>query len=104
VLAALALCTFEAPNSQAAGKRNIVKAIEEVADRLGNTKTVCRRCYVHPLIVESYLDGTLGRFLGSKGRPQPYHSRYWSAPEAAVLALLQQRLEKDTREVARRTA
>jgi DNA topoisomerase-1 len=45
--------------SEAQGKRNIARAIEAVAARLGNTKAVCRKCYVHPAVLESYLDGSL---------------------------------------------
>src|SRR5437763_58698 len=59
VLAALALQEFKAFDSQAQAKRNVVRAIETVAKRLGNTPTVCRKCYVHPALIESYLDGTM---------------------------------------------
>ena len=63
VLAARALARLQAPGSQAEGKRNIATAIEAVAKLLGNTKAVCRKCYVHPAIVESYLEGRLGERL-----------------------------------------
>src|SRR5207248_2529534 len=59
VLAALALQAFEEFDSAAQAKRNIVQAIESVAERLGNTPAVCRKCYVHPAIVEAYVDGTM---------------------------------------------
>jgi DNA topoisomerase I len=36
-------------------------AIDQVADHLGNTRSVCRNSYVHPAVIESYLDGTLAR-------------------------------------------
>ncbi|MGN7867473.1 DNA topoisomerase IB [Paracoccus sp. 22332] len=55
VLAALALAEYEAVDSQAAAKRNIREAIEQVAARLGNTPTICRKCYVHPQVIDSYL-------------------------------------------------
>jgi len=55
VLAAMALTEFEQFDSQAAAKRNIRSAIESVAARLGNTVTICRKCYVHPEVLESYL-------------------------------------------------
>ena len=45
--------------SQTQAKKNIVRAIEDVAERLGNTPTVCRKCYVHPAVLESYLDGSM---------------------------------------------
>jgi DNA topoisomerase I len=59
VLAARALHTLAPFVSQAEGKRNIAGAIEAVAKALGNTKTVCRKCYVHPAVLDSYLEGRL---------------------------------------------
>ncbi|WP_134724983.1 DNA topoisomerase IB [Paracoccus luteus] len=55
VLAALALAEYDAADSQAAAKRNVRDAIERVAARLGNTPTICRKCYVHPVVIDSYL-------------------------------------------------
>ena len=40
--------------SAAAAKRNIVATVREVADELGNTPAVCRRCYMHPAVLEAY--------------------------------------------------
>jgi DNA topoisomerase-1 len=59
VLAALALSEFERFNSAAAAKKNIRAAIERVAGRLGNTPTICRKCYIHPEVLESYLSEEL---------------------------------------------
>ena len=55
VLAALALAEFERVDSQAAAKKNMRAAIERVSARLGNTPAVCRKCYVHPEVLDSYL-------------------------------------------------
>jgi DNA topoisomerase-1 len=43
--------------SAAEAKRNVVAAIAKVAAELGNTPTVCRKCYVHPAVLEAYLGG-----------------------------------------------
>ena len=59
VLAALALKEIGAIDSQAKAKKNIKMAIEHVASRLGNTATICRKCYVHPDVLTSYLNGKL---------------------------------------------
>lgn len=59
VLAALALSEYKKVDSKAAAKKNIRAAIEAVASRLGNTPTVCRKCYVHPEIFDSYLNDAL---------------------------------------------
>src|SRR5262249_41613731 len=55
-LAAQALQEFEDFDSQAGAKRNITRAIERVAQRLGNTSAICRTCYIHPAIFEAYKD------------------------------------------------
>jgi DNA topoisomerase I len=59
VLAAEALHTLEAP----AGKQKLTQAIETVARQLGNTKAVCRKCYIHPAVIDSYLEGTLAQSM-----------------------------------------
>src|SRR6202012_5947593 len=55
VLASLALREFEAFGSETEAKRNVVAAIKSVSERLGNTPAVCRKCYVHPSVLECYL-------------------------------------------------
>lgn len=96
VLAAMALQEFEEFDSRAAAKRNITRAIEQVAARLGNTRTVCRKCYIHPAVIDSYMDRTLLETL--KARTEAELSRNVSTltpEEAAVLALLRQRTESE---------
>jgi DNA topoisomerase-1 len=95
-LAARALQEFEDFDSQAAAKRNVTQAIERVALRLGNTKAVCRKCYVHPAVIDAYMDRTLVKTL--KGRTErELRDRLNTLPpeEAAVLGLLQQCMERD---------
>ncbi|MGH6943854.1 MAG: DNA topoisomerase IB, partial [Geminicoccaceae bacterium] len=102
VLASLALSELASFDSQAAAKRNLTRAIEQVANQLGNTPAVCRKSYIHPEVLDAYLDGSLLQFL--KGQvEEALRDRIGghSPEEAAVLAFLQQRL---TREVARRKA
>jgi DNA topoisomerase-1 len=63
VIAMLTLQEFESFDSEAQVKRNIVQAIEVVAERLGNTPAICRKCYVHPAVIDRYLDGTMFQML-----------------------------------------
>src|SRR5262249_33626905 len=74
VLAAEALARLGRSSTAAQGKRNVVKAVETVARRLGNTVAVCRKSYIHPAILEAYLGG------------EPL-----SAAETAVVATIRQR-------------
>src|SRR5207244_7047355 len=57
VLAACALATAARATSKTHAKREIARAIESVAQCLGNTKTVCRKSYIHPVILDAYADG-----------------------------------------------
>jgi DNA topoisomerase-1 len=57
VLAAQALARLSRFKSQTEAKRNVVQAIACVAERLGNTKAVCRKAYIHPAIFAAYMDG-----------------------------------------------
>jgi DNA topoisomerase I len=59
VLALMALKEFEAFDSETMAKKNIVEAIQSVAERLGNTPAICRKCYIHPAILDAYLDRSL---------------------------------------------
>jgi DNA topoisomerase-1 len=98
VLAARALQEFQTFDSQAQAKRNVVQAIEAVAKRLGNTKAVCRKCYVHPRVIDLYMDGSLLQTLKRRVKKELLQSLHGLPPEeAAVLALLQQRLGRDER-------
>ena len=94
VLAALALRdlaaatgTKTAKRPHAPTQRDVKRAIELVAARLGNTPSVCRKCYVHPDVIEAFLDGTLGPILGRHAGPR----RGLRSAEVAVLALLRRR-------------
>ncbi len=104
VLAALALQEYEKVDTEAQRKKNVVRAIETVAGRLGNTPSVCRKCYVHPAVLESYLDGTMLAALEQGAREELQQELHGLQPEeAAVLALLQQRLRQAASGTASRT-
>ena len=95
VLAALALREFEKFDSDTQAKKNIVRAIESVAEKLGNTPSICRKCYVHPAVIESYLDGTILEALRLRTEQELVEDLHALQPEeAAVVALLQTRLAR----------
>jgi DNA topoisomerase-1 len=98
VLAAQALRAMEAVDSDVLAKKNVVRAIESVASSLGNTPAVCRRCYVHPAVIESYVDGSMLTAMADRATDRLVASLDSLRPEeAAVLALLQQRLRQAAR-------
>ena len=59
VLACVNLHALEPFTTATEAKKNVVQAIAAVAARLGNTPSVCRKCYVHPAILEAYLEGVM---------------------------------------------
>lgn len=81
------------------GQEEYCQAIEAVAERLGNTAAICRKCYIYPEVLGAYLDGTLVQTLKRRAQKQIAQNLTRLRPEeAAVLALLQQRLaSRDTR-------
>ena len=105
VLATLALQELEKFDSQAQAKKNILRAVESVAAKLGNTKAVCRKCYIHPAILESYADGTLLNTLEKRARSKLQKEiRSLKPEEAMVLTLLEQRLRRDASHTQRKTS
>jgi DNA topoisomerase I len=89
VLAMGALRDVARFESDAEAKRNVVAAIDSVARRLGHTRAVCRRSYVHPRVIDTYMDGSLEGIL-SVVSSKAY--RNLKADEVAVLALLRRKV------------
>jgi DNA topoisomerase-1 len=97
VLAAIALREFETVTHQRQAKKNIVAAIEAVARMLGNTPAVCRKCYVHPEILDSYLAGDTIATIRQRAAGRIGRSLSQLKPEeAAVLVLIERRLRERT--------
>lgn len=90
VLAAMALREVEKCDTKAQRKKNITAAIERVAARLGNTPTICKKCYIHPFVLDAYMDGTL---LAQAAVQRARGKHALNADEAMVLALLKTRLK-----------
>lgn len=107
VLAACALrdlpSTSDAAKAQL--KNNIVQAVEVVAKRLGNTKAVCRKCYIHPAVIRAYEEGSLAHSLRIQvSRRSTGGNCAVSADETAVAAFLrrQAKLPKRHKSVLKR--
>ena len=76
MLAARALREMGPPATEREAKRNVNKALDEIAQRLGNTRAVARKYYVHPAIVSAYHRGVAW--------PQPKRARRGQRPSAAL--------------------
>jgi DNA topoisomerase-1 len=90
VLAARALAEVEHFSSSTEAKRNVVKAVESVAKRLGNTRAVCRKCYIHPAILDAYMDGATIRTIEARAR----ETAALGPVERAVVDMIAARLKK----------
>jgi DNA topoisomerase-1 len=91
VLACTVLQEFEAFESQTQAKKNVVQAIKDVAARLGNTPTVCKKSYVHPVVLDTYFSGAMIKTVKQRVEKEaaPHDLR---EEEVALLQLLQKRL------------
>ena len=100
VLAARAFREMSKVSSTAPKEKAVVKAVESVVRQLGNTRAVCRKCYVHPAVIDAYLDGSLARSLQSQAMRKLQETPAPRPLETIVLALLQRRLRIDARRAA----
>lgn len=88
--AAMLLACAEPPSSTAHGRRVVKTAAENVAQYLGNTATICKNSYIHPIVVEAYFAGVLQDHMraclakATKSRP-----RYLEVSESAVVRLFE---------------
>ena len=94
---AIVPATSTAPStiSEAAAVDVASAAIESVAARLGNTPTICRKCYVHPEVLNAYVEGQLLLEVRRQARAALREELAQLKPEeAAVLAMLEARLKR----------
>lgn len=106
VLATMALREFDTFESQTQAKKNVVQAIKAVARRLGNTPSVCRKCYVHPAVLECYFAGEIARAVTKKLEDagedllRAEEEEAIRKEEKALMELLRQRLEQAAKTAA----
>ena len=92
VSAAIILSGFESAVSKTEAQRNLRTAIETVSAQLGNTPTICRKCYVHPDILNGYLDRSLtAETLKAVRSKRKQRIGMLSVEEASVLHFLETR-------------
>ncbi|MGE4240000.1 DNA topoisomerase IB [Ramlibacter sp.] len=95
VLAAMALQEVERIDPDATQKKNLKAAIERVAAKLGNTPTICRKCYIHPEVISAYTEGALALEVKERADAELRENLGRLKPEeVAVLALLEARLAR----------
>jgi DNA topoisomerase IB len=90
VLTCAALRQLEPFGSETEAKKNIIEAINRVASRLGNTRAVCRKCYVHPAVLDCYLAGAMPEAFSRNGLEKSALNH----DESELLRLLKQRSEQ----------
>ena len=98
VLAARALADLGPARNERVARTRVNQAIDVVSSRLGNTRAVCRKCYVHPGVLDAYEAGELPAALRRPERARKDHGL--TTHEAAVVAML----TRQTKRAARRAA
>ena len=98
VLAAHALAELGPARNERVARKRIVQAIDVVASRLGNTRAVCRRCYVHPAVLDAYMSDALPAALRRPDRMRKSHRM--STHEIAVATVLTRRARHPARRAA----
>ena len=88
VMTACALYGYGRPASERDAKRQVIDAIKQVSRELGNTAAVCRRCYVHPQVIDAHADGSLFRLALCPGHRTDRQIAGLRDEERAVLRLL----------------
>src|SRR5205085_2491025 len=89
LLAAVRLAEMGRAENERQAKRNIVQAVKQVAEHLGNTPSVCRSCYIHPTVLERYGEGiTLEAFRPRRSRRIRRLQPEYEPEELALLKLL----------------
>ena len=92
--AALALRTMGPAGTRREADRNIIAAVDDVAEKLGNTRTVCRKYYVHPALIAAYLEGrTVKETHAAPGPRRENAAAALRRDEVAVLQFLQDELD-----------
>jgi DNA topoisomerase-1 len=97
VLAARALAELGPAHNERIARKRVVQAIDIVSARLGNTRAVCRQCYVHPGVLDAYAAGDLPPALR---RPERARQSQLSTHEAAVAAMLTRAARRSARRAA----
>ena len=92
VLAAMALQDYRDFDTEAQAKKNVLAAIERVAKKLGNTPSVCRKSYVHPEVINAYMDGELIRQIDAEIDSMRVQRGTLTVEEVCVLNVLKKRL------------
>ncbi len=95
VLAAREVAALAGFRSAKDAKRNIARVVASVAKQLGNTSAVCRKSYIHPAILDAYIDGVVVTLKARGGRSG--EETALSPVESAVVAMLQRRLRPNVR-------
>jgi len=88
----MTLRDFQACDSATQLKKNTVEAIKTVAHRLGNTPSVCRKCYIHPAVLDAYLTGAMATLLADLKPSTTTHPHALRPEEHALMHLLEQQL------------
>lgn len=96
VVAAQSLRALGPFSSQLQAKHNVVEAVKAASERLGNTPSICRKCYVHPAVIDSYTSGALLSVAAGRAERRLTEGRNGLKPDEAMVLALLRSLEQDS--------
>jgi len=85
VQAFLALKSIGCCDTQTETKRRIVEALDNVSEQLGNTRTVCKKYYVHPLILSLYESKDLEKYMNELDKIENSNNKIDLTPEEKIV-------------------
>lgn len=101
LLAAVKLAELGVEEEEQRAKKNVLAAVDAVAERLGNTRTIARESYVSPRVIEHYLEGSTIAYYGEKVEEIiAAEQGDLTEDEKAVLELLQRKLRRELEKAA----
>jgi len=83
------LCQLPVPLSETEFKRASVEVVKSVSKVLGNTPTVCRKYYIHPILLEAFQNGELAQLY--EGHNKKHNSGYEALEEKMLIAFLEKK-------------
>lgn len=79
---------FDVTKDEKTQQKNIIVALDEAAEALGNTRSVCREYYVHPVVTEKYLDGSIKKYFDKIDNQKEHQNSDLSNTEKLMIELM----------------
>jgi DNA topoisomerase I len=100
LFAAVKLAELGATEDLEQAEKNVLEAVDEVAQRLGNTRDIARASYVSPRVIDHYMEGSVIAYYGELIEEVVARQEGLTEGEEALLELLNKKLRRELRKAA----